>query len=251
VAQTRKPRTPKPFIHCVIFDLDDTLYDCLGQRVRPAHRHAAEAMVRAGLKADVEAVYRARMKAFRHDPTLRYIDEIVCRQFGVNDPELRAKISRVARDAYFNLPVGSLRLFRGSLPLLHFLERRGVPIFIVSYGEPEIQRAKVRSLGLEGEPGVEAIFYADRTNKLTKEIAFRQIQKRTGLPPQQILVIGDRPMSEIRAGKKLGMRTVRLKRGEFVVQEPVGPQEQPDYVIRNIPEVRGLPYEFGRSTMSG
>ncbi|HWZ43486.1 MAG TPA: HAD family hydrolase [Candidatus Saccharimonadales bacterium] len=243
--RNRKRKLARTLIHCVIFDLDDTLYDCLGQRVRPAHRHAAEAMVRAGLKADVEAVYRARMRAFRQDPTLRYIDEIVCRQFGANDPEHQAKISRAARDAYFNLPVNNLKLFRGSLPLLRFLERRGVRIFIVSFGEPEIQRAKVRSLGLEGEPAVEAIFYADRTNTLTKEIAFRRILKKTGLPPWKILVIGDRPMSEIRSGKKLGMRTVRLKRGEFAAQEPAGPQEQPDYVIRNISEVRGMPYEFG------
>src|SRR4051812_24476939 len=29
-----------PLIRCVIFDLDDTLYDCFKQRVRVAHRHA-------------------------------------------------------------------------------------------------------------------------------------------------------------------------------------------------------------------
>src|SRR6476646_11339644 len=34
-------RRVKPLIRCVIFDLDDTLYDCFGQRVRVAHRYAA------------------------------------------------------------------------------------------------------------------------------------------------------------------------------------------------------------------
>ncbi|MBZ5524106.1 MAG: HAD family hydrolase [Acidobacteriia bacterium] len=241
---SRQRKTPRPLIGCVIFDLDDTLYDCFGQRVRPAHRHAAEAMVRARLKADVEAVYRARMRAFHHDPTLRHIDEVVCRQFGADDPE---KISSAARDAYFNLPVGKLKLFRGSLPLLHFLHRRGVRIFIVSFGEPEIQRAKARALGLEDEPAVEAIFYADRSKALTKDIAFRQIQEKTGLPSRQMLVVGDRPMSEIRAGKSLGMHTVRLKRGEFAAQEAAGPEEQADYVVRKISEVQGLPFEFAKS----
>jgi len=60
-------RRVKPIIRCVIFDLDDTLYDCLGQRVRVTHRYAAQAMVEAGLKADAEAVYRARIRAFRTD----------------------------------------------------------------------------------------------------------------------------------------------------------------------------------------
>jgi FMN phosphatase YigB (HAD superfamily) len=237
-----------PHIHCVIFDLDDTLYDCFGQRVRPSHRHAAEAMVRAGLKASVEAIYRARMKAFHHDPTLRHIDEVVCRQFGADGPEHDPeRISRLARDAYFNLPVGNLKLFRGSLPLIHFLHHRGVRVFVVTFGEPEIQKAKVRVLGLENEPAVEHIYYADRAKALTKDIAFQKIQKKTGLPSGRILVVGDRPMSEIRAGKSLGMHTVRLKRGEFAAQKPEGPEEQPDYEVRRISEVKGLPFVFGKS----
>ncbi|MGH6630551.1 MAG: hypothetical protein ACREB3_12535, partial [Burkholderiales bacterium] len=42
----RKPEAPArlPVIRFCIFDLDDTLYDCFGQRVRRAHRHAAAAL---------------------------------------------------------------------------------------------------------------------------------------------------------------------------------------------------------------
>jgi len=109
-----EPSAParQPIIRCVIFDLDDTLYDCLGQRVRVTHRYAAQAMVEAGLKADAEAVYRARIRAFRTDPMLRYIDAEVTRHFGAENPE---EISRAAREAYFNCPVGKLTLFPGSI----------------------------------------------------------------------------------------------------------------------------------------
>jgi FMN phosphatase YigB (HAD superfamily) len=242
----RKKRiTLKPAIHCVIFDLDDTLYDCLGQRVRIAHRHAAKAMVEAGLKADPEEVYRFRMQAFRHDPMLRYIDAEVTRHFGAEDPEA---ISTASREAYFNCPVGKLRLFPDSLPLLRYLAGRGVRNFIVSFGEPEIQRAKVKALGLDREPAVEEIYYADRGNVLTKEGAFRKIQEKTGRDPSQILIVGDRPMREIRAGKALGMRTVRLRHGEFKGQEPAGPEEEPDYVIENITEVKKLPFAWGSAS---
>jgi len=41
------------------------------------------------------------------------------------------------------------------------------------------------------------------------------------------------------------MHTVRLKLGEFRVQEPTGPEEQPDYVISKIGELRKLPFRFG------
>jgi FMN phosphatase YigB (HAD superfamily) len=235
-------RPVKPLIRCVIFDLDDTLYDCLGQRVRVTHRYAAQAMVEAGLKADAEAVYRARMRAFRTDPMLRYIDAEVTRHFGAEDPE---EISRIAREAYFNCPVGKLTLFPGSLLLLRFLAKCGVRNFIVSFGEPKVQHAKVKALGLDGEPSVEKIYFADRNNVLTKEAAFRKIQKRTRLMPSEILVVGDRPAREIRAGKELGMHTVRLLHGEFKFQEPVGPEEEPDHVIGNISEVKKLPFTWG------
>jgi FMN phosphatase YigB (HAD superfamily) len=229
----------KPVIRCVIFDLDDTLYDCFKQRVRVTHRHAARAMVEAGLKATVDAVYRARLRAFRDDPMLRHIDAVVCRHFDAADPEA---ISHAAREAYFNCPVGKLKLFPGSLPLLRHLHHHGVRSYVVSFGEPKIQHAKVRALGLDDNPLVERVLYADRDKLLTKEAAFRQIQHELGLPAEQMLIVGDRPMSEIRAGNELGMHTVRIRRGEFAAQEPLSPDEEPDFVVDDIAKVKGLPF---------
>ena len=139
---------------------------------------------------------------------LRYIDAEVSRHFRAESPEA---VTRAAREAYFNCPVGKLTLFAGSLPLLRFLARRGVRTFIVSFGEPKTQRAKVKALGLDREPFVERIYYADRENVLTKEAAFRKIRKKTRLTPGEMLVIGDRPAREIRAGRELGMHTVRMR----------------------------------------
>ncbi len=231
----------RPLIRCVIFDLDDTLYDCLGQRVRPAHRHAAEAMVAAGLKGSANEVYHARLRAFHVDPMLRHIDAEVIQHFGAADPEA---VSRAAHDAYFGCPVGKLTLFRGTLPLLHFLRKHGVRVFITTFGEVGTQKAKVAALGLDRQPAVEKIYYADRGKRVTKESAFRQIQGETAIPPSQILVVGDRPMSEIRAAKGLGMHTVRLRRGEFAAQVPVDESERADHEIRTISEVRKLPFLF-------
>lgn len=237
----------KPLIRCVIFDLDDTLYDCFAQRVRVTHRHAAEAMVRAGLKASVEAVYRARMQAFRHDPMLRHIDAVVCRQFNAADPEA---MSRASRDAYFNCPVGKMSLFRGTRPLLRYLHGRGVKIFVVSFGEPEIQKAKTRALGLEGNPAIDGIFFADRDKLLTKEAAFRKIQNAESMKAGEMLIVGDRAMSEIRAGNELGMHTVRIRRGEFAAQDPQGEEEEPDYEVKYISEVKALPFGWGHTVKS-
>jgi FMN phosphatase YigB (HAD superfamily) len=238
----KKKNKTIPRIRCVIFDLDDTLFDSMGQRVRPAHRHAAEAMVRAGLNATVDAAYRARMRAFRQDPMLRHIDPAVWSEFGGGDCD---EVCRAARDAYFKCPVGELKLFRGVLPLLRLLHSRGVRVFIVSFGDPEIQRMKVRALGLDAHPAIDHIYYADRDQLLTKEAAFKMIQQQLQLPGCEMLIIGDRPMREIRAGRELGMHTVRIRHGEFASQEPRGPEEEPDYEVKSISEINVLPFTWG------
>ena len=65
------------------------------------------------------------------------------------------------------------------------------------------------------------------------------------MTPGEILIVGDRPAREIRAGKELGMHTVRLRHGEFKSQIPVGPEEEPDYVVEKIAEIRKLPFVWG------
>jgi putative hydrolase of the HAD superfamily len=225
-------------IKVAIFDLDDTLYDCFGQRVAAAHRHASEAMVTAGVKASVEAVFQARMEAFSTDPQLEHIDAEVCRRFAVRDCE---EVTRAARAAFFSTPVGELALFPGTLPLLRSLHARGIRNFIVTFGDPATQRCKVAALGLDREASLERIFYTDTANTVRKEDVFAAILRETDMSASEIMVVGDRPNAEIRAGKLLGMRTVRLRQGEFAALEPQGPEEEPDFEIRSIEEVLNLP----------
>jgi FMN phosphatase YigB (HAD superfamily) len=124
------------------------------------------------------------------------------------------------------------------------LKKNGVRIFITTFGDVETQHAKVAALGLDREPAIEKIYYADRAKRVTKESAFRQIQRETGISADQILVVGDRPMSEIRAAKALGMHTVRIRRGEFASQSPVDEAELADREIDQISQVKKLPIKF-------
>ncbi len=238
----RSAAASQPLITVVIFDLDDTLYDCFGQRVVTAHRNASRALAAAGLPASEAEILKLRLFAVEADPRLEYVDMEVGRQLGVPMAE---DLRETARAAYFSTPVGKLRLFPGARELLRSLKRRGVRNFIVSFGDPETQRAKIAALGLDREPAVENIFYADRSQDLTKEDVFRSILRGVESDPARVLVVGDRPASEIRAGKGLGMRTVRLRHGEFSVQEPEGEAERADFEIHKIAALRKLPFQFG------
>ena len=235
-----------PLITTVIFDLDDTLYDCFGQRVQAAHFHAAAAMAAAGLPASAEEIFRVRMQAFAEDPQLKHIDERVCEHFGVPLAE-RDKLVRASRHAFFTLPVDKLTLFPGTLPVLRSLKERGVRVFVVSFGDPDTQRAKVAALGLDREPSIDRVFYADTAHLVTKEAIFRSILRNAESDAGRVLVVGDRPSNEIKAGKALGMHTVRLRGGEFVRLKAQGPEEQADFEISKIDAVLKLPFEFGRA----
>jgi FMN phosphatase YigB (HAD superfamily) len=229
-------------IKLAIFDLDDTLYDCFGQRVVAAHRYASQAMVAAGLRAGVDEVFQARMESFRKNPQLEHIDAEVCRRFPVRDAEA---VIRAAQAAYFSLPVGKLTLFPGTLAVLRTMKARAIRIFIVTFGDPETQRRKVEALGLDRESAVERIHYADTSNLRTKEEMFRSLLRETGARPEEALVVGDRPDSEILAGKHLGMHVVRIRHGEFAALEPQHPEERPDHEISNIEALLRLPLDFG------
>ena len=233
-----------PCIRVAIFDLDDTLYDCLGQRVRAAHRHAAQAMALAGVPASARQIFRLRMKAFARDPQLAHIDGYVCDHYGVPG---REEITRRSREAFFSAPVGRLTLFRGSRKVLRELHRRQVRVFVVSYGDPDTQRAKAEALGLHRETSIERIFYADRDKIVTKDTAFAEILRLTAARPREVLVVGDRCSGEIRAGNLLGMHTVRLLGGEFAKLGPKGREERPDMEITRIDQVLDLPFLFGSS----
>ena len=240
--KARKGGRQRPLIRVVIFDLDDTLYDCYGQRVRAAHYQAARALTRAGVPASARAIHHVRMRAFEHDPRLEPIDREVCRHFGV---PFTSKLHEAARRAFFRTPVGRLHLFAGVRTMLRGLKRRGVRIFIASYGHPPTQHAKVRSLGLDREPAVERIFFADTNKTVTKEQLFDRLLRTVEKNPERLLVVGDRPSSEIRAGKRHGMRTVRVRHGEFKRLEPDGPEERADFEVGHVTDVLKLPFRFG------
>ncbi len=233
---------PRPPITTVIFDLDDTLYDCFNQRVRGAHRHAAEAMVAAGVPGTVDEILELRMKAFDRDPQLAHIDGYVCAHYGLTET---TEIARRSRAAYFSFPVGKLTLFPGATKVLRDLHARGVRVFVVSFGDPATQHAKVQALGLDREKAIEKIFFADTAKTITKEGIFQSVLRNVEPDPQKVLIVGDRPSSEIKAGKSLGMHTVRVKGGEFAHLPPRGDDEIADREIERVTDLLKLPFGFG------
>ncbi len=83
--------------------------------------------------------------------------------------------------------------------------------FLVTYGDEKRQRRKIEVLGLEQYFDKIIITQGDK-----KEI-FENILEEEGLKPQDVLVIGDREESEIKAGRELGCQVQIMKKGLRVV----------------------------------
>jgi FMN phosphatase YigB (HAD superfamily) len=228
----------KPRITTVVFDLDDTLYDCYRQRVLAAHRYACREMLRANLRRaagdrlTLEKVLRLRLRLFRQERDLNTLDRRLCNRLGVRGGEAQ-RLARIGRRAYFGFPVGQLRLFPETMPTLKRLHSAGVRVFILTAGRFRTQRDKVRVLGLDPSPYVSDVYLTGMLGGRGKARFLRRVLKQEP-NPRQILVVGDRPDSEIREARALGMWTVRRRGGEFARSQARNRLEQAHFTIRRL-----------------
>ena len=107
-------------------------------------------------------------------------------------------------------------------------------LFLVTSGFRRLQDSKIRAL--QFEPLFEAIHVdaIDEADRMGKEGIFKDILKTYRLAPEEVLVVGDNPDSEIEAGNRLGMRTVQILRAGV----PRGSNAA--HYIHSLSELKGL-----------
>jgi putative hydrolase of the HAD superfamily len=207
-------------LDAVVFDLDDTLYDAYGQCVVPAHREAAEAMRAAGLRAPLEAVIvlREALGGGAED-----VDLEVARSFGAKDPEA---LAAVGRDAFFRRDPGPIRPHPFAREVLVAVRARARAALLTAGHEPT-QRLKLARLDL-GDL-LDPQLFVDPAQGGSKERALAAWLGAAGLDPARVLVVGDRPGSEIAAAQALGCPALRIRAGECRRQPtPARVAEAPD-----------------------
>lgn len=204
----------------VVFDLDDTLYDCMGQCVVPAHREAAAAMVAAGLPASVERTFEERMARSGAGEAL---DRAVAEALGAPDVEA---VAAAGRRAFFDRDPGPV----APHPFTHDVLRRvraRARTALITTGIPRTQRLKIERLGLDDAFDVVLLHDLDRGGG--KEALLRELLGERRLDPARVLVVGDRPSSEIAAARRLGCAALRIRAGEFSGEPtPAGVEEHGD-----------------------
>ena len=187
----------------VIFDLDDTLYPHV------QHVHSGFAAV---------ATYVDRL--FNVPAKDVYATLRVARDLGDRGREFQ-KICQVYRLDVAIMPdlVREYRAHRPQLWLRHdasaalrALRDAGWRTALLTNGDPAVQSAKVRVLGLESL--VDHVVYADDYAPGGKPLPepFIEALRRLQVGPDEAVMVGDDPVNDIEGARALGIRTIVLAR---------------------------------------
>jgi len=66
---------------------------------------------------------------------------------------------------------------------------------------------------------------------------FKLAIARSGVTPEECLMVGDRLDNDIYPAKKLGMKTIRIRQGYARYQEPINDEYKPDYDVYSLSEI--------------
>ncbi len=184
-------------IKAVIFDLDDTLFDCSGLLVSNARKRAAKAMIRFGISLSEKELIAEQKKLNELNPTANVFELLAEKYF----PEKKGLIIKEALNAYNSDQVEEIFLFPGVKELLKKLEEKKIKRILITSGISSRQQKKIELLGLENS--FDKIFIHDLETGPEKEEFFEEVIKKFNLKPEEIVSVGDRIHSEIRTKNKL------------------------------------------------
>ena len=190
-------------IKAIIFDLDDTLYDCSGTLVLKSRKLAAKIISKAIKCSETEALKLQLELEDRLGPKADIFHEIA------NQYNLPEDFCEEISNTINALEVEGATLFPGTMASIDELKRTGYKLFLVTFGNREIQEKKIKVLDLES--AFDEIIITE--NPLGKEKCFKEILAKYGLEPEQVLCVGDKIKDEIEVGKRLGMSTALMKHG--------------------------------------
>ena len=190
-------------IKAIIFDLDDTLYDCSGTLVLKSKKLAAKIISKAIKCSEAEALKLQLELEERLGPKADISRKIA------NLYNLPEEFCEEISNTINTLEVEDAILFPDAIDAINKLKRTGYKLFLVTLGKKGWQEKKIKVLGLENV--FDEIIITD--NPLGKEKCFKEILIKYNLEPEQVLCVGDKIKDEIEVGKKLGMSTVLMKHG--------------------------------------
>ncbi len=192
-------------IKAIIFDLDDTLYDCSGTLVLKGSKRAAKIISGTINCSEKEALELQLKLEEKLGPKTDIYREIA------NLYNLSDKFYKEVSSAVNTLDIKDITLFPDVNASISKLKRVGYKLILITAGDRDLQERKIKALGLER--AFDEIIITD--NSSGKEKYFREILIKYDLKPEQVFCVGDKIKDEIEVGENMGMLTALMKHGRY------------------------------------
>jgi putative hydrolase of the HAD superfamily len=193
----------------MVFDLDDTLYDEMSY-VRSGF-HAVAVELARQYKQDSCKLFQVMWNHLQRHGRGTVFDaalEAIGRRNKIN---VRQCVS------VYRQHQPQLTLYDDAEHILSYLEKKSIPIYIVTDGNKIVQYNKIRSLNLESR--MRKCFITHRHSiKYSKPspYCFHKIVQIEKVEPQDIVYVGDNIAKDFVGIKPLGFETVRVMRGSYI-----------------------------------
>lgn len=222
-------------IKAIIFDLDDTLYDCSGTLVVRGRRQVAKTIARL-INSSEEEAYQLQLDMEEKYGVKANIYEKI-----VSHYHLPGTYAQELLEEFVHVDISDITVFPDVIDTMIQLKGRGYRMVLVTSGDKEIQRKKIDVLGLNNRY-FDDIVITERNKGQSKKACFQEIMKRYDLQPKEFVCVGDKIDDELTASKSLGMVTVIFEHGRHYnaylkVQDNY---IKPDYFIKHIKNILEL-----------
>ena len=227
---TSKDTIVLEYFGAVIFDLDNSLFD-EKKFIIAAYRNIAEYLAKLcdqSKKELFEKLFSMFLTKTSMYPRLfdDFIEEIGLKQ------EVLSELIKI----YASTKV-DLKPYPGAENILQNLKSQGIKLCLVTNGNIETQKNKIRQLGLTKY--FDSIIYARKMGKGKEKPNPKVYSKALHLlfaKSEETFCVGDNPYTDFLGAKKLGIRTIRLLQGEFR-NVRLTPEYEATITVKNLNEL--------------
>jgi len=200
--------------HLVCFDLDDTLFDCKTAKINYCKRLLSDNNIKPDFPIDWDRIAEMERKK-------------ICRFLLSEFPFRDFTISSLLRDFE-----SRLHEFINIDPALHHLLAaitRDSHVAITSNGSGAFQRKKLASLKINR--WISGVFISGETGcKKPDKAFFETVLNRSDCKPEEAIIIGDDPDTDMAGGINAGLDTCWISRKRCYPRD----LPQPDYIVEDI-----------------
>jgi len=159
----------------------------------------------------------------------------VVRKFSKKEPS-KSFLDNLTQE-YWKTVIEKSTLYRDTISILSYLKNKGYPLGLLTDtdGTKGMKFKRIEALNLKN--WFNAIIVAGegtRETKLKNTTPFFLISKKLNLKPEECVLVGDNPSTDIRGAKKTGMLTILVKRKNNKIKI------RPDRIIRRLIELRRI-----------